>query len=93
LLGSHYFNEPPVAMPLFDQEIERRHPGAANQPLREALKLMYDELEDTTSSRPGRSRSEAILNPDIDTQDFIGDIMFSNTYLTQRVPANWDDPE
>ena len=26
-------------------------------------------------------------------QEFLGDIMFSNTYMTQRIPANWEDPE
>jgi hypothetical protein len=33
------------------------------------------------------------LTPDIDTQSFMGDMMFSNTYMTQRIPANWDDKE
>ena len=23
----------------------------------------------------------------------MGDIMQSNSYMTQRIPANWDDPE
>ena len=38
-------------------------------------------------------KERMFLTPDIDTQEFLGDIMFSNTYLTQRIPANWEDPE
>ena len=33
------------------------------------------------------------MTPDIDTQEFMGDLMWSNTYMTQRIPANWNDPE
>lgn len=75
------------------QEFEQRYPGPANQARREAWKRVYDDLEDTSSHRPAWQRTHSFLTPDTDTQHFEGDIMFSNTYLTTRIPANWNDPE
>ena len=46
-----------------------------------------------TYSRPGWKNSRNILTPDIDHQEFMGDMMLSNTYMTTRIPANWNDPE
>jgi len=74
---------------------EERYPGKApgQQWMRDNLKLMYRELENMDPVRPAWKKDRHILTPDIDTQTFEGDIMNSNTYMTQRVPANWDDPE
>ena len=54
---------------------------------------MYENLESTELYNPAWKHTSRLLSPNIDTQDFMGDIMFSNTYLTQRIPANWNDPE
>ena len=67
--------------------------GRDGQFMRETLKAVYDDLEDMTTRRPAWKKDRHILTPDIDTQDFMGDLMWSNTYMTQRVPANWEDPE
>lgn len=75
------------------QEYEQRHPGSHNQPLRDALRRLHAGLEDTASHRPAWRHERSFLTPDVDNQHFLGDVMFSNTYLTQRIPANWDDPE
>lgn len=70
-----------------------KYSSKSDQLLRETLKRIYDDLEDTTYTRPAWKKDKLFLTPDIDTQEFLGDIMFSNTYLTQRIPANWEDPE
>lgn len=67
--------------------------GKNNQFLREMLKRIYDDLEDRVYKKPAWKKDRSFLSPDLETQDFLGDIMFSNTYLTQRIPANWEDPE
>ena len=54
---------------------------------------MHDDIEDMTTHRPAWKKDRHILTPDIDTQEFMGDLMWSNTYMTQRIPANWNDPE
>jgi hypothetical protein len=54
---------------------------------------MHADLEDSSSNRTAWKKERHILTPDIDTQTFMGDIMMSNTYMTQRIPANWNDPE
>lgn len=64
-----------------------------DESLRETVKEVVNKLDDTSDYRPNYKKSPNILSPDIDTQTFIGDIMHSNTYLTQRIPANWDDAE
>lgn len=56
------------------------------------LRLTLD-LDDRADSKVAWKKDRMFLTPDIDTQDFEGDMMMSNTYMTQRVPANWDDPE
>ena len=38
-----------------------------------------------------RGGRQGLFNPDIDHQQ--GDVLFGNTYLTTRIPANWNDPE
>jgi hypothetical protein len=58
-----------------------------------ALKKMYTELEDSSFRRPAWKKDRYDLTPDIDTQQFVGNIMQSNTYMTQRIPMNWDDKE
>ncbi|KAJ1428835.1 hypothetical protein B484DRAFT_65478 [Ochromonadaceae sp. CCMP2298] len=70
-----------------------KYTGRSNQYLRETLRRMYEELEQTENHRPAWKKDRSFLSPDVDTQNFMGDIMFSNTYLTQRIPANWEDPE
>jgi hypothetical protein len=74
---------------------DRRYPGSSDgqQALRDNLKQIYRDMEDMTPCRPAWKKDRHILTPDIDTQKFEGDIMNSNTYMTKRVPANWDDPE
>ena len=67
--------------------------GKSNQHLREMLRKIYDDLEETETFKPAWKKNRSFLSPDVETQDFMGDIMFSNTYLTQRIPANWEDPE
>ena len=67
--------------------------GKSNSLLRDTLKKVYADLEDKTYLRPAWKKDRHILTPDIDTQSFEGDIMNSNTYMTQRIPANWNDPE
>lgn len=62
-------------------------------PLRESISRMHADLEDRTYQRPAWRKDRHFLSPDIDTQRFMGDIMMSNTYMTQRIPANWNDPE
>ena len=79
--------------PAIPQAFWNKYPGRSNQLLRETLKRMHDDLEDTESSRPAWKKERSFLTPDIESQEFMGDIMMSNTYLTQRIPANWDDPE
>ena len=64
-----------------------------NEDLANALREMYMTLEDRNFRRPAWKKDRPILTPDIDTQKFVGDMMFSNTYMTQRIPANWDDKE
>lgn len=59
----------------------------------ELLQTIRNDLEDMQTHRPAWKKDRHILTPDIDTQVFNGDIMNSNTYLTTRIPANWDDPE
>jgi hypothetical protein len=54
---------------------------------------MHADLEDRTYQRPAWRNDRHFLSPDMDTQRFMGDIMMSNTYMTQRIPANWNDPE
>ena len=81
-----------------DDEEERNgfwneYTGREGQFMRENLKALHDDLEDMTTRRPAWKKDRHILTPDIDTQEFMGDLMWSNTYMTQRVPANWDDPE
>ena len=73
---------------MFWQDNFPQHPELAN-----ALKDAYTELEDRTFRRPAWKKERPILTPDIDTQSFMGDMMFSNTYMTQRIPANWNDQE
>ena len=74
--------------PLFWQNNFPDNPGLVN-----ALKDVYTELEDRSFRRPAWKKERPILTPDIDTQSFMGDMMFSNTYMTQRIPANWNDQE
>jgi hypothetical protein len=71
------------------------HKGRARQVRRDALKQITRELESmhAMEDRVAWKKDRHILTPDIDTQTFYGDLMWSNTYMTQRVPANWDDPE
>ena len=71
----------------------KRFPDPSDQNLREVLLRIYDDLEDTTDIRKAWKKETNILTPDIETQSFMGDIMNSNTYMTTRIPANWDDPE
>jgi hypothetical protein len=61
--------------------------------IRDTLKNIHDDLDDMTYLRPAWKKDRHILTPDIDTQEFMGDLMWSNTYMTQRIPANWNDPE
>jgi len=61
--------------------------------IRDTLKTIHDDLDDMTYNRPAWKKDRHILTPDIDTQEFMGDLMWSNTYMTQRIPANWNDPE
>jgi hypothetical protein len=61
--------------------------------LRESVRQVVDEMEDMTKLRPAWKKATNILTPDIDTQSVLGDMMFSNTYLTTRIPANWNDHE
>jgi len=70
-----------------------KYPGEEDLELRNLLRKLNDELEDKTRLRPAWKKDRHILTPDIDTQNFVGDIMNSNTYMTPRVPANWNDPE
>ena len=58
-----------------------------------AVLEMHQFLDDPSYVRPAWRKDRHILTPDIDTQRFMGDIMMSNTYMTQRIPANWNDPE
>ena len=74
--------------PLFWEENFPQHPELAS-----ALKDAYEELEDKSFRRPAWKKERPILTPDIDTQSFMGDMMFGNTYMTQRIPANWNDQE
>jgi hypothetical protein len=61
--------------------------------LRDALLRAHAELDTNEYLRPAWKKDRHILTPDIDTQNFIGDIMNSNLYMTTRIPANWNDPE
>jgi hypothetical protein len=63
------------------------------QDISQALRDIYHELEDITEFRPAWKKKTISLTPDLDTQSFMGDIMHGNSYLTQRIPANWNDPE
>jgi len=67
--------------------------GSKTQRVREALKRLYLDLEDQTYNRKGWKKQRNSLSPDVETQSFMGDIMTGNTYMTPRIPANWDDPE
>eukprot|EP00981_Chlorochromonas_danica_P000098 scaffold36_cov191-Ochromonas_danica.AAC.12 len=64
-----------------------------NDDLKEAIRRITEELDDTTVGGRAWKKDRHSLSPDVDTQDFMGDVMWSNTYLTQRIPANWADPE
>eukprot|EP01041_Mallomonas_annulata_P006161 gene6161-12476_t len=70
-----------------------KYDDPSDQNLRELLKRIYLDLEDTSYIRPAWKKDRHILTPDIESQRFMGDIMNSNTYMTTRIPANWDDPE
>ena len=61
--------------------------------VRAELQRVFAELEDMSTYQPAWKKERVFLTPDIDTQTFMGDIMNSNTYMTTRIPANWDDPE
>ena len=61
--------------------------------IRSILKTLYYEIEDETPILKPWKKLTLSLTPDIDTQHFMGDLMQGNSYLTQRIPANWDDPE
>lgn len=65
----------------------------ADSVIRESLRELYMDLEDQTHRRPAWKKSSNALTPDIETQSFYGDIMNSNTYMTTKIPANWNDPE
>jgi len=69
------------------------YPSPEDAELSEAILDMHRDLDDPSYVRPAWRKDRHILTPDIDTQRFMGDIMLSNTYMTQRVPANWEDPE
>ena len=57
------------------------------------LREIYYDLEDRNTNIPAWQKKIASLTPDLDTQSFMGDVMQGNSYMTQRIPANWDDPE
>jgi hypothetical protein len=58
-----------------------------------ALKGAQADVDDLKLSNKAYKKDRSFLSPDVQTQQFMGDIMFSNTYLTQRIPANFYDPE
>ena len=51
------------------------------------------EIDDLTPIDKAWKSERNILTPDVESQDFMGDIMTSNTYMTMRIPANWKDTE
>lgn len=77
----------------WDQFIATFNSNDSGSEYTDLLQSIRNDLEDTQTYRPAWKKDRHILTPDIDTQVFTGDIMNSNTYLTTRIPANWDDPE
>lgn len=65
----------------------------ADADMRDTVRRTIEDIEDPSTYRPAWKKGTNFLTPDIDTQKFEGDIMFGNTYLTTRVPANWNDFE
>jgi hypothetical protein len=61
--------------------------------IQQAIKSIHDWLEDRSYIRPAWKKNRHILSPDIDTQNFMGNMMHGNTILTQKIPANWEDHE
>lgn len=81
-------------LPVEDSEaFWKKFSGKSNQFLREHFKRIQEDLDDQEYYRPAWKKDRSFLSPDLDTQEFMGDIMFSNTYMTQKIPANWEDPE
>lgn len=64
-----------------------------NEEINAIIQSMVADLDSRVDQRVAWKKERMALTPDIDTQTFEGDIMQSNSYLTQRIPANWDDPE
>jgi hypothetical protein len=97
--GEEEYKPVQYAPALYDTPVDdskafwNQYGGKHNQYLREMLKRTHDDLEDRQYNKPAWKKDRSFLSPDVETQDFLGDIMFSNTYLTQRIPANWEDPE
>lgn len=60
---------------------------------RESLREIHQYLEDPSADRDLRKLREPSLTPDVESQTFMGDLMQGNSYLTQRIPSNWRDPE
>lgn len=58
-----------------------------------AIRRIVEDLEDRTSSHVAWKKERMALTPDVDTQFLYGDIMQSNSYMYQRIEANWNDPE
>lgn len=68
-------------------------PSDHDMEIQQAIKSIHDWLEDRSYIRPAWKKNRHILSPDIDTQNFMGNMMHGNTILTQKIPANWEDHE
>ena len=62
--------------------------------MRESLKRIHQKLEDRTDFNHANTdtpmKQRTLLTPDIESQQFMGDLMTSNIFQHQRIPANWD---
>ena len=61
--------------------------------LRTKFKDIYLDLEDRSYIRPAWRKEKLLFSPDIETQNFMGDLMLGNIHLNSRIPANWNDEE
>ena len=63
------------------------------QQSRDSLRDIYKYLEDPAADAGAGKQRDPSLTPDVESQTFMGDLMQGNSYLTQRIPSNWRDPE
>ena len=61
--------------------------------VRDSIRRTVEDLDDDSTNRPAWKKGTNFLTPEIDTQQFEGDMMFGNTSMTVRVPAIWADAE